>query len=226
MFILRFGCKTLENLITTAFMNNTFNKGLSGLYGNFNDGSSSVARMLPLAFYAHIKEGAEFFSTFTEIGEMSNMTHQNSRIVMIDGIYAMIAANLMDGFSLKESIKNSLEHELSYWGDVEYDKLPRLFKDEFAALPETKIRSTEDIEDTIEAVMWCLLNTTDYKSAVLKAVNLGGDTDNIAAFTGGLAGLAYGEENIPKEWLNVLRKREYLETIAENFSTALRNIVI
>ena len=37
--------------------------------------------------------------------------------------------------------------------------------------------------------------------AVLKAVNLGGDTDTIAALTGGLAGLYYGYDTIPKKWL-------------------------
>ena len=50
---------------------------------------------------------------------------------------------------------------------------------------------------TLKASIWCLLTTDNYKDAVLKAVNLGEDTDTTAAVTGGLAGLLYGLDNIP-----------------------------
>ena len=46
---------------------------------------------------------------------------------------------------------------------------------------------------------------------MIKAVNLGDDTDTIAAIAGGLAGLYYGYDAIPEEWLKVLRKRERIE---------------
>ncbi len=42
------------------------------------------------------------------------------------------------------------------------------------------------------------------------------DTDTIAAIAGGLAGLYYGYDAIPSEWLEVLRKREWLEANAIN----------
>lgn len=38
--------------------------------------------------------------------------------------------------------------------------------------------------DTLEAAVWCLLNSDTYESCVLKAVNLGGDADTIAAIAG------------------------------------------
>jgi ADP-ribosylglycohydrolase len=50
---------------------------------------------------------------------------------------------------------------------------------------------------------------------MLKAVNLGDDTDTVAAIAGGLAGLYYGYDNIPDEWLEVLRKREWLEDLLQ-----------
>ncbi len=37
-------------------------------------------------------------------------------------------------------------------------------------------------------------------SCVLKAVNLGGGTDTIAAIAGGLAGILYGETALPEAW--------------------------
>jgi ADP-ribosylglycohydrolase len=66
---------------------------------------------------------------------------------------------------------------------------------------------------TLDAVMWCLFNTDNYKDAVLKAVNLGGDTDTIAALTGGIAGLYYGMESIPTEWLDALANKPLINSI-------------
>ena len=60
------------------------------------------------------------------------------------------------------------------------------------------------------------MNTNSYKECVLTAVNLGGDTDTIAAIAGGLAGALYGYESIHEEWLDVLVKRDYIESMCES----------
>ena len=65
-------------------------------------------------------------------------------------------------------------------------------------MPEKDIRSSGFVIDTLEAAFWCFLTTDNYKDAVLKAVNLGDDTDTTGAVTGALAGLAYGLESIPQ----------------------------
>lgn len=41
------------------------------------------------------------------------------------------------------------------------------------------------------------------------------DTDTVAAVAGGLAGILYGYDAIPKEWLAVLGRREYIEEMCE-----------
>ena len=64
-----------------------------------------------------------------------------------------------------------------------------------------------------EAALWCLLTTDTYRDCVLKAVNLGEDTDTVAAVAGGLAGALYGYDAIPAEWLETLKKRAYIEAM-------------
>ncbi len=56
--------------------------------------------------------------------------------------------------------------------------------------------------------------TGSYREAVLKAVNLGEDTDTTAAVTGGLAGLLYGWNSIPGHWLLQLARRNDIEELA------------
>ena len=74
--------------------------------------------------------------------------------------------------------------------------------------------------DTLQAALWCLLTTHSYHECVLKAVNLGSDTDTVAAVAGGLAGILYGAESIPEDWLRVLAKKEEIVRLCENFLSA------
>ena len=87
--------------------------------------------------------------------------------------------------------------------------------EEFAKLDQSAIKSTGYVVDTFEAAIWSLITTDNYRDAMIKAVNLGDDTDTIAAIAGGLAGLYYGYDAIPSEWLEVLRKREWLEEMCK-----------
>lgn len=69
------------------------------------------------------------------------------------------------------------------------------------------------VVDTLDASMWCLFNSNNYSESVLKAVNLGDDTDTTGAVTGGLAGIIYGYNDIPYEWLKVIAKRNEIEKL-------------
>jgi ADP-ribosylglycohydrolase len=69
--------------------------------------------------------------------------------------------------------------------------------------------------------MWCLLTTTNYADAVLKAVNLGSDTDTTGCVTGGLAGLLYGFDAIPKHWLEQLARKDDIADLAERMHRRL-----
>jgi ADP-ribosylglycohydrolase len=72
-----------------------------------------------------------------------------------------------------------------------------------------EIKSSGYVLDTLEASIWCFMNSSSYKDAVLKAVNLGGDTDTIGALTGSLAATYYGVEGIPEAWkLKIARSQE------------------
>ncbi|MFJ7078235.1 ADP-ribosylglycohydrolase family protein [Streptomyces sp. NPDC098781] len=54
------------------------------------------------------------------------------------------------------------------------------------------------------SAVWALRTTSSYEDAVRAAIDLGGDTDTVAAVTGGLAGAVYGIAAVPKRWAAVL----------------------
>lgn len=74
-----------------------------------------------------------------------------------------------------------------------------------------EIASSGFVEHTYDAAMWCFLTTDDYRSCVLKAVNLGEDTDTTACVAGALAVARYGMDGIPSEWVAALQNREEIE---------------
>lgn len=80
----------------------------------------------------------------------------------------------------------------------------------------SEVRSTGFVLDTLKASIWCFVTTHSYRECVLKAVNLGGDTDTTACIAGGLAGMKYGfygPYGIPSDWYRQLRGRPIIESV-------------
>jgi ADP-ribosylglycohydrolase len=94
-------------------------------------------------------------------------------------------------------------------------------REDIRTLPESGIKSGGFVIDTLEVAFWCFLTTDSYRDAVLKAVNLGDDTDITAAVTGALAGLAYGLEGIPTDWLETLARSRDIRRLARAMAKAL-----
>ena len=61
-----------------------------------------------------------------------------------------------------------------------------------------------------------------YRSGVLTCVNMGYDADSTAAVAGGLAGLYYGYNSIPAEWINALAAKEIIEECIQSLENWLR----
>ena len=62
------------------------------------------------------------------------------------------------------------------------------------------IRSSGYVVHTLEAAIWSVARTGDFRGAVLLAANLADAADTVAAVTGQLAGALYGLNAIPDHW--------------------------
>src|SRR5260370_31226962 len=78
-----------------------------------------------------------------------------------------------------------------YWA-VELDHFQLLLAGSLGDRPESEIDSSGYVVHTLTASLWCLLTTSAFEECVLRAVNLGGDTDTTGCVAGGLAGVRYG----------------------------------
>ncbi len=173
-------------------------KGQDDFYSN---GNGSLMRIIPLAFVKDI--------TDQQITDVSAITHAHNISCEACKIYIHIAKDLINGKSIQKAVKDNAPKSYSIFTSL--NSLESRNRDE--------IKSTGYVVDTLEAALWCLLKTKTFKDAVEMAVNLGGDTDTVGAVTGGLAGIMYGMENIPDEWLNKIRKKRMIENylFTENY---------
>ncbi len=69
---------------------------------------------------------------------------------------------------------------------------------------QDQIRGSGYCVESLEASLWCLETSSSFSEAVLKAVNLGDDSDTTGAICGQLAGARYGVEGIPPDWIKQL----------------------
>lgn len=58
--------------------------------------------------------------------------------------------------------------------------------------------------------LWAVRTTTTFHDAIVAAINLGGDTDTVAAIAGAMAGAFYGLQGIPVRWTTYVHG--YLDT--------------
>jgi ADP-ribosyl-[dinitrogen reductase] hydrolase len=188
---------------------------------NENDnGNGSLMRILPLLL---LLKDLSIENRFKLTKEVSSITHSHPRSIMACFYYLEFALELMKGrnkFEIYQDLKSNVLDVFNSNNDYikETHHFNKLLKENIHDLNENSIESSGYVIHTLEASIWCLLTTTCYDEAVLKAVNLGEDTDTTGAVTGGLAGLLYGYESIPVEWINTIKSKNAIDDFIDKFS--------
>jgi ADP-ribosylglycohydrolase len=194
----------------------------AGGFSERDNGNGSLMRIAPLMFYLLDKPLHERYDI---ISKVSSITHGHIRSVVACFYYLELAIALYEGAD-KFAAYHKLQ-ELSGFLEQIYteDETPALFnrilQGNIDKLPQREIQSGGYVIHTLEASIWCLLTTDNYRDAVLKAVNLGSDTDTTAAVLGGLAGLLYGEDNIPDHWITQLARHQDIAELAKRMADKL-----
>ena len=186
-----------------------------------SNGNGSLMRILPIAYFYRTLDFPELIRRSHQV---SCITHAHERSQIACGIYISIAVCLLKGLDLRSAYIKGIENLQSIYSIESHPELShfnRVLSENIDRLSVDSIRSGGYVIDTLEASLWCLLNTSSYAEAVLQAVNLGGDTDTTAAVTGGLAGIYYGVENIPTEWIEQTARKEDIMNLAARLEASL-----
>lgn len=224
------GFATRNAIIKYMTTNDVKNCGGNSEYDN---GNGSLMRILPICLYLYERQKMVCTSEDEAIyvlHEVSGLTHNHIRSKMACGIYFFcVKAILGKNGSLREKLQSGISAGMQYYQrDLRnFDELNYFVRlrdlATFSQLEESEIKSTGYVVDSLEAAIWCLIKTQSYKECVLKAVNLGNDTDTIAAIAGGLAGVEYGYEGIPVEWIESIAKKEWIKALCNSSCENVKN---
>lgn len=172
------------------------------LNGNRSGGNGGLMRTVyPGLYYRDLRTAVQ------KASDISRMTHWDEESdfacrIYTEMIHALTAcARLGESAPLrKEKAGKLLENTIYAAGGGR----PR---------PEPTGYSVDSMMCAVSAVM----DTSSLEDAVIKAANLGGDADTIAAIAGGLAGAVYGYRDVPGRWIRTLQPliRERLDALAE-----------
>jgi ADP-ribosylglycohydrolase len=212
--------------ITTSNALDRIQKGVSPLLAGDDseerNGNGSLMRILPMVY---LHKTLDFPTLIQRVHECSAITHAHARSRMSCGIYISIAQALLEGLNPQEAYQEGLSKIKEIYGQEKYaEEMPhfaRIFHGNLETLPVEKIQSGGYVLHSLEAALWCLLTSQSFAETVLKAVNLGKDTDTTAAITGGLAGIYYGIEKIPQEWIDTIARKHDIIDLANRLETAI-----
>lgn len=160
-------------------------------YNSFGNGSAM--RVSPVGWVAQSEEEVKVLAR-----KVTDITHNNKEGIRGAEVVAMCVFYARTGKD-KDFIRTYVESQYPILKNMDYEELRRTY------------HFWETCQMTVPQAVYCFLISTDFEDAIRTAISIGGDSDTVAAITGGIAEAFYG---LPQElWEKVssdfLDKRIY-----------------
>lgn len=170
-----------------------------------DNGNGSLMRILPVVLASLLEDEDTFMD---RIVSASSITHRHRRSQMACVFYGLVVRDVMRGFPALVAYERTCRtFQTWYNGDPEVIVFEQLLAGDLPQWPISRIKSGGYVLETLTASLWCFLTTNTFAGCVLKAVNLGEDTDTTGCVAGGIAGVYYGLKSIPQIWIATLPKQ-------------------
>jgi ADP-ribosyl-[dinitrogen reductase] hydrolase len=177
-----------------------------------SSGNGSIMRLapVPLVYAPLLDERLDVL--VARLVESSRPTHASPQCLSACAYFGVVLAGLLHGRPRDEVLDPGwpLLQRLSEIHPL-HAEVADVAKGSFRRKAPPEIRGGGYVVHSLEAALWAFHDATDFREAVLRAVNLGDDADTTGAVCGQLAGAHWGEGGIPAEWLQGLAGRPLLE---------------
>lgn len=164
-----------------------------------NSGNGSIMRLAPVV----IKYAGHLVIPYCI--ESSETTHASSQCT--DACLAL--GKILESLIMGDTKEQALNPEL-----FQSTPLCRLVRDVVVGESYKKgenIRGSGWVVKSLEAALWAFYTSESFEETVLKAVNLGEDSDTTGAVAGQLAGAYWGYSGIPQKLIDGLANKEMID---------------
>ena len=164
-----------------------------------DNGNGSLMRILPVGI---VDADLPVSEIIQRAALASSVTHRHPRAKVTCSVYCCLASGLLRGETdLQELLNRSFDETARV---VEPD-----MHGELILLRQYSLRTGSGyVVDTFWSAWSAFVTATCYREAIEAAIRFGNDTDTTACVAGGLAGLYWGYDSIPKDWLDKMRGAE------------------
>lgn len=174
-------------------------------------GNGSLMRLAPVAIWGVGRDGIDMRDVARR---QSETTHATPACLDACEAAALLLRALIDGGSFEVALANARIVDA-------VDPIATTLAGDWRSKARAEIGSSGYVAHSLEAALWCVARTDDFRSAVLLAANLGDDADTTAAITGQIAGALYGANGIPADWLDKLAWRARITDLADRLLAAV-----
>ncbi len=188
----------------------------AGPKGEQSGGNGSLMRILPLALVDRKATDAQLIERAMQA---SRVTHGHARPQIACALYTLIAVRLIRGTGGRsaalQDARDALRSHLVATGDE--PSIEAL--DHLEAYTERGGRGR--VWDSFWSAWDAFAGASDYRDTIQRAVAYGNDTDTTAAIAGGLAGIRWGIDGIPRAWLAGMRGADIVDPMLERLIASM-----
>jgi ADP-ribosylglycohydrolase len=183
--------------------------------GSGNAGNGSIMRLapVPIAYHDDVERAIE------QSGRSSLTTHPAEVCVDACRYLGALTTSAINGATKDEL----LARHFWQWGAL-HPRIETIARGSFHTKEPPDIKGGGYVVDSLEAALWALDRSRDFRHGALLAVNLGDDADTTGAVYGQLAGAVYGATSIAAEWRDTLTMRELIEDLADRLILVATNV--
>ena len=202
------------------YWNNNIDATKCGGTGMSENGNGALMRMLPIALYCFYNK-MEDNDIINIVRNTSSITHAHEISIIGCYMYVKYIIFILSNNNKTESYKLLQKIDYSIFNKDNINLYERIIKDDISKYSLDTIKSTGFVVDTIVSVLWVIFKTEIFNEAIIGSVNLGGDTDTIAAITGSIAGILYGYDSMNKKWIKDIKNKKLLNKYIYEFINTL-----
>ncbi|MEW4454210.1 ADP-ribosylglycohydrolase family protein [Bremerella sp. JC817] len=177
-----------------------------------SSGNGSIMRLAPVPIHFLNLYPDNIAKLADRAAESSLPTHGSPLCLDACRYMALVLAGLMQGIDRGVVLSPDWKPLAELRSQQELaPEIAEIAEGSFRQLSPPLIVGSGYVVKSLEAALWAFHDAGDFREAVLKAVNLGNDSDTTGAICGQFAGAFWGESGIPDSWRTRLARPEMLE---------------